>query len=570
MSEVRDWLYQKLWKAIIDNDLPVPSKPTMDVMLSVGEQLCIAAEPEVVESCRSLQPRVEYPPDHPIVVALREATYIKVVQLLYDITCRLPRTDGPFYMPLIRVTSAPSFIYDCTRPFRELTRHNVLQGVLKRFNMNMALITEEFQHKKEFRTIDVVTPQKYPKADFERYLAGTPLMPLAQLLVPYQPFSEINRCAHHWCLGKTRRGKTTFLRHLIKYDLEEAAKGNCSVVVIDSKTLIEEMRTLQQFEPDGRLNGKLILIDSDYPFPLNPFHLPKEQAKTALLYMLGNLSDATERQAGALGFYINAVLSSRNKSLQQLLDYMRLPTTSKTGEHLPKEIANFDKQTEDWFRNTRKTLHTGTSGGIEQRLAEFLDKHADSPIMKMLTADSWGLDLYNELHKGGKVLLVDTDWLRNGPEGANLMGRLFIALIEQLATRRMKNPDRPVWVYIDEASDYLNNDQNFKQILIKAAAAKVGMTVAYQYRGLVDEDIEKALKNAEIQSECVVRGQVELSIEERPMTLPVSLLEFIHEPQMGREEYKHLRESLASRYPYKASLTVEPKSGNDEELTQKY
>lgn len=523
----------------MDKDYPLPSEPVMDIILAVGNTL-------YDEGRLSFGLAYDFTPDPSITDQKLRDT---VVTAMGAVLKRLPHGDAPFSVPVIQTSHAPSFIWDLIEPLRSVP---AFKSTVDRFNVNMAVITEEQNAQTiKSKAVPRVTPQLYKGDNVGRYLDGTPLRPLLDILVPYQPFSELNRCAHHWCLGKTRRGKTTFLRHLIKYDLDEVAKERCSLVVIDSKTLIREMRTLKRFAAGEELDGRLILIDSDQAFPLNPFHLPKEQARAVLLYMLASMSDASQLQSGALGFYIDAALASDDKSFDTIIKYMRLPHNQ-----LPDEIGDFDKQTAEWFKTTRKTLHSATSGGIEQRLANFLREHRRSPLMKMLTADSWGLDLYTELHQGGKVLLVDTDWQKNGPDGANLLGRLIIALLENLATRRMKNPDKPVWVYIDEASDYLTNDPHFKQILIKAAAAKVGTTVAYQYKGLVDKSIEDALENAEIHSNCVERGKVELTIEERPMTLPVKQLEFIdNEPQMGQDDYKKLREWLAFAYPYKTAPT---------------
>ena len=453
-------------------------------------------------------------------------------------------SDGPFTTTLGALPGVDRLIYHMTnKTFGQFDQ----LAFMTNFNENVRRETA-----KHGRSGSPVYPQDHPEPHniAELYLKNTPLLPLFALPHRFNPFTELNRCAHHWCLGKTRRGKTTFLRHLISADLVAVAREECSLVVVDSKTLVSEMRTLKQFGIGEPLDGRLILIDSDQTFPLNPFHMPdKNHARAVLLYMLGSLQEASDLQSGALGYYIDAALQSDEPSLQTILDYMRLPK----GKVPPR----LDKPTTDWFLHTRPTLHASTSSSIQQRLANFLRDHRGSPLMKMLTAERWGLDLW-ELHQGGKVLLVDTDWLKNGPEGANLLGRLIIALVENLAMRRMKKPAVPVWVYVDEASDYLANDTHFVQILTKAAAAKVGMTVAYQYKGMqgIGSDIEAALENAEIHSVCEQRGRVELTIEERPLSLPVSKLEFNEQPQMDRDAYKKLRELLAFTYPHK--VTVKP------------
>lgn len=455
----------------------------------------------------------------------------------------LPRSgNSPFSVPAKDVVAVGKTIVEMMKPFSD--------EALKMWNI-CAPIREKYG---EGKGITGVWPMEYKGDDALALYLTEPFRKLFDLPLAIQPFSEINRCAHHWCLGKPRRGKTTLLRHLIKHDLTEVAKGNCSLVVIDSKPkgLVYEMRTLKQFGPEGDLDGKLIVIDSDKPFPLNPFKMEnKNLARSIITYMIA--TDTSSLQIGALNHFVDAVLASEDKSLETLLKYIRMEERDRPDA---KDFGNFDDDLQKWWVETRPGLYARTASGVEERLANFMRVHKGAPVLRNLRADSWGLDLYKELHDGGKVLLVDTDHLRNDAVGTALMGRLFIALLENVASRRQRAP-KPIWVVIDEASDYLyQSDPAFIQILIKAAGAKVGMTVAYQTKGLIDPKIEKALEVAEIHSVCEQRGRVELSIEERPLSLPVSQLEFEREDQMERKHYDAMRAKLAADYPYQ---TPKPK-----------
>lgn len=549
-------LRDELWNEIVEQSLPVPSKTAMDIILSVGDELFASAERDT----RLIVAGSNYGGD--VIRDMHKRVQKEILILLLAFVKRIPREDGPFEVAIASTAHAPSLIWDMMEPVRRLGMYNALSDVLRRFNANMGIITEEVHEAGRLKKRELITPQDYD-GDQTRYLDGTPMRRLLDVLVPYQPFSEINRCAHHWCLGKTRRGKTTFLRHLIKYDLDAVSRGECSLVVIDSKDkgLVHEMRTLKQLEPGGALDKRVIIIDSDTPFPLNPFAMKdKGLARQVISYMVA--TDTSPLQAGALSFFVDAVLQTRNGNLNTLIEYIRMKE-----KEAPKNIGSFDKELREWWTDTRPKLYSATLSSIEQRLANFMRENRGSPIFKKLHADSWGLDLYSELHEGGKMLLVDTDLFKNGAVGAALMGRMFIALIENMASRRQKAA-KPIWVVIDEASDYLTKtDPSFVQILIKAAGAKVGMTVAYQFRGLIDFAIEKALENAEIQSVCEQRGTVELTIEERPSTLSVSRLEFTEEPQMLPEKYIELRRRLAADYPYKQAS--EPPPTADEPLEQK-
>jgi hypothetical protein len=349
-------------------------------------------------------------------------------------------------------------------------------------------------------------------------------------------------------------GKSTYLRHIIRSDLESAAKGDCSVVIIDSKSMVDHMRKLAIFGPGQPLDGRLILIDSDVRFPLNPFYIGaeartkaekdagKQLAKALITYMLGSLNPAPGQER-ALPFLVEATIHSRNKSLQQLLQYVQMDR-----DIAPDEIGSFPPDVQDWFRSTRKGLNPATLSGLDERLTSFINLKSHTPIYKNLSAGRWGdqegkLDLFDELHGGGKVLLVDTDNQKNDDEGTNLMGRMFIAMLNDAMMRRMKLANKkPIYVYLDEAADYLSFDKSFIKILTRAGEARVGMTVAYQFKGQpgVDGEMEKALNNASIHSECIAPGAVDVTINQRTkLTLPVKRFEFKEQDRMKEEDYKN-------------------------------
>ncbi len=504
-----------------------------------------------------------YEHDHPFIyTTASEIAHAYLEATIAYLNWLLPfMGDSPFTKSVRELPDMAHAIFEITKPFNTdlLTRRNF--GLYPHFLDNVR------RESTKLGKTTLVFPQDHPDQHdlARRYLAGTPLYQLFDIDVPLAMFSELNRCAHHWCLGKTRRGKTTFLRHIIKYDLDDVAKEQCSLVVLDSKDkgLVHEMRTLKAFAPGQSCDGRLIVIDSDQPFPLNPFTIKdKGLARSIITYMVA--TEGSPTQIGALNHFVDAVLQSRDKSLATLIKYIRMGD-----KEAPAELKSFDADLQDWWRTTRLGLFKPTVSSVEQRLTNFMREHRGSPILQNLNADSWGLDLYGELHNGGKVLLVDADISKNGPVGTALMGRLFIALIESLAARRQK-ATKPIWVVVDEASDYLSkNDPSFVQILVKAAGAKVGMTVAHQYRGQLDLKIEEALENAEIQSVCPQRGRVELTVEERPLTLNVDPFEFEREPQMDRIEYAQMRAELANAYPYKKPLTVSEQIA-PRSLTQKF
>lgn len=103
------------------------------------------------------------------------------------------------------------------------------------------------------------------------------------------------------------------------------------------------------------------------------------------------------------------------------------------------------------------------------------------------------LNLFSELNSG-KIILINTakDLLKK--DGTEIFGRFFIAMIAQAAQERsvIDGDDRmPTYVYIDEAADYF--DQNIGIILSQARKYKVGMILAHQFLGQMDNKLQEAV-----------------------------------------------------------------------------
>lgn len=568
-------LLSRLRQLIFDNDYAIPSEQAFNIILDVGKALWTVSyrPPEEVKRPRPEEvkrPLLE-PEQGPELEALRaewsagaHGLFEAIVASLGAYLSKLPRfRSAPFTAAFSEHYGSAELVNQMIFPF--------LADELKPLGLSAALLNRYYSNVGAYSDragVETVWPQRYEgpgNLAGDTYLKGTPLHPLFDIEVPYAPFTDEMRFTHHWCMGDNGSGKTTFLRHLIRHDMERAAKGECSLVAIDSKKLIREMRTLKQFAPGGPLDGRLILMDADSIFPLNPFRIRKPDGRpdtkrgTAILtYMLAGLSDASRLQVGVLRHYIRAAYAQDNPTLYTVLDLMLLP---KDGQ--PPNADRMDGETVKWFKHTRKGVASLTSGGAEQRLIDFLDEFRDSPLVAMLCADSFALDM-DELDRGGKVLLVDTNRNAYGKDGATLLGRLIVALIDQLATRRTDHPGPPLFCLMDEAQDYIAQDPIFADILEKARSSKIGMTIAHHHTkqaGGFLPGVVAALEQTGIHSRCRVPGTAHIRTRSGEFDLPVKELEFDREPQMDRPQYEALRERLAEKYPYKASPPPKEPSG---------
>jgi len=479
---------------------------------------------------------------------------------------KLPTFDRTqFTLPIAELVDLPTAIYDLITPFRDprLFETNHCRYIWEQFERNAV---------KMGGGNAPVYPQElqsdWPKYKIANlYLKDTPFNQLFQMQIPFG-FEDETRCTHHWCLGHNGTGKTTYLRHFIKADLDRVERGECSLIIIDSKKLIREMRMLKQFATT--LRDHIIIVDPAHPVALNPFHLPKEQSVDVLTYMLGNLTEASDLQKGALSYLIRAARTYDKPNLYVLRDFFSL--NKKRGHvELPDGFERFDNNTQFWFRNTFPGLHNATKEGVQQRLMNILDH----PMLEqMLNADRCALDLFEVLHEGGKVLLVDTDRATLTPERTEVLGRLFIALIDQLSSRRTHLDERklkPIFVYLDEAHDYIKSDERFADILEKARAQRIAVTVAHHHEGQIDPRIEASLKNAGLKSRCDDIKSVSVKTRRRNYSIPVTRLDFDKLPQMTQQQYGDMRQRIVDIYGIRAISSPTPLPDDiSEPITKNY
>jgi hypothetical protein len=472
----------------------------------------------------------------------------------------LPTGTGQFMVPLSHLPIANTIVKEMVDPWwdDEVVQRNIGSDLRDRLRYGA-----ETQGTKEHP----IWPKDYKGKDPHKVYLTKENWPAFDQLVPFS-FSDRDRFTHHWCLGHNGTGKTTYLRHFIAHDLERVANGECSLIVMDSKKLIRELRQVLYFAPHMPLHDKLTLIDAEEPFPLNPFCLPKAQARSVISYMLANLSAASELQTGALAFLIDAAMAATKPTLRTIRNFFTLKISKGELAELPENFGRMDEDTQFWFTNTFAKLHASTREGIQQRLTNFLKQN--ELLDKMISADSFGLNM-TLLGRGGRVLLVDTNLAKFGEEGANVFGRLIIALINQLSSQRSLEDEKklkPLFVYIDEAQDYIKQDAMFANILEKARAMNIGMTVAHHHRGQIDPRIEASLENAGIKSQCTDLGSVTAKTRRDTIDLTVNKFDFDGDWRMQDDLYYALRQRLRFKYPHKAAAPSPPPDTDD--LMQKF
>jgi hypothetical protein len=338
------------------------------------------------------------------------------------------------------------------------------------------------------------------------YLGGTPI---ADLFAGTLDFTIPNRTRfeHHHIVAGSGHGKTQTLQYLISEDLEAVARGERSVIVLDSQgDLIRNISNLKLFAPGEPLHERVVIIDPtdvEYPVSLNLFdvglerldqysQLDRERLTNSILelydFVLDSLLSAemTQKQNVIFRYVTRLMLHIPDATIHTLRELMEPNSEVKFAVHIDKLSGTARNFFETEFPSrefvqTRRQVLRRLWGILENQSFERMFSHPRSK-----------LDLFAEMN-AGKVILINTakDLLKE--QGTEIFGRFFIALIAQAAQERATLPGNermPTFVYIDEAADYF--DRNIGLILSQARKFNVGMVLAHQYLGQLEPKLQEA------------------------------------------------------------------------------
>jgi hypothetical protein len=352
--------------------------------------------------------------------------------------------------------------------------------------------------------------------EFRRYMAENMKPPLSSPRpeVAWNFFDKGDeRFEHTWIVATTGKGKTTFLSALINEDLEKVKRREASVLVIDSENehLGNYLPRLARFGPGGDLYGRLIYLAPDllHPLALNIFDFTGYESLDAnrrletlntvrdmLMFFIGALiGDLSGNMKTVIGYALPALVLIPDVTVFTFKDLLNKGGLAALTEKYPA-LKTLDQ-------DTTKFLSTGMfEGGYGQSLNAVrsrLDAITRDTFTKATFAQPQNrLNLF-ELLKEPYVIVVNTDSKRLGDETCALFGRFFLASLLRLVNRRVAG-GLPVYVYADEAHQYIAQEEAVTDLIRKARRQKVSLTLANHKHGdITSNTVKQALQGAAIQ-----------------------------------------------------------------------
>ena len=257
------------------------------------------------------------------------------------------------------------------------------------------------------------------EAIIKTYLDGTPLLDLPDYQVDIT-LPQPTRFEHMHIVAGSGHGKTQTLQHLILHDLDTVARGEASIVVIDSQSdLINNIAGLDVFAPGGALDGRLVLIDPtdiEWPVALNLFDagldrldqyspLDRERLTNSILelydFVLGSLLDAgmTQKQTVIFRYITRLLLHIPGATIHTLRELLEEGGYDRYQEHISKLQGSAKAFFENEF-NGRE--FSSTKRQVLRRLYGILENQT---FERMFSHPKSKLDLFSEMNAGKGILV---------------------------------------------------------------------------------------------------------------------------------------------------------------------
>ena len=312
-----------------------------------------------------------------------------------------------------------------------------------------------------------------------------------------------------WVVGRQGSGKTQLFKYLLSRDLDLVAAGKASIIVldptgveaptvdgggkiVDGGTLIDSLIHLKRFARGGDLYGKLVYInpaDAQYALPINLLSLrPNLSDRAAVtsaiasyLSIMGGLmgQPLTNFQDPVFRYAIQVALAFPNPTLETLRNILEVPTVPR-GATPPtpfyqSALDRVDPVVARYMCTTYEgQTARGSRGELVNRLASLT---ADPTFRDIFMASQTTIDFSAEINEP-KVIVINASRadLQTTKE---LYGRYFLALIKRAGESRPAN-SIPCFIYIDECDEFVANDRNTADIILKLRRKRMALMLGNQ------------------------------------------------------------------------------------------
>jgi hypothetical protein len=304
-----------------------------------------------------------------------------------------------------------------------------------------------------------------------------------------------DRMRHVYIIGKTGTGKSELLKDMVLQDIR-AGKGLCFMdphgdAVQDIMKLIppERAEDVIYFNPS----------DTSRPMALNLLEAHTEDQKhfaaTAVINMMYKLFDPYK--TGIVGPRFehavrNAMLTAMSVPGTTFVEIMRILTDARfVQEILPHVTDPIIRRY--WTDQIAQTSDFHKSEVLDYITSKF-GRFVTNKVIRNIIGQSESSFDFRKIMDEGKILLINLAKGELGEENSNFLGLILVPRILMAAMSRADTPigeRRDFFLYVDEFQNFATPD--FAVILSEARKYRLGLCVANQFVGQVEEEVKNAI-----------------------------------------------------------------------------
>jgi len=307
--------------------------------------------------------------------------------------------------------------------------------------------------------------------------------------------SNEDRMRHIYIIGKTGTGKSELLIDLIMQDIR-AGKGLC---FMDPHG--DAVEDLLQMIPPERVEDVIYFnpADTERPMGLNLLEAKTEDQKhfaaTAVINMMYKLFDPYK--TGIVGPRFehavrNAMLTVMSEEGNTFVEVMRALTDARyVQELLPKVSDPIVRRY--WTDQIAQTSDFHKSEVLDYIVSKF-GRFVTNKMIRNIIGQSKSSFSFRDVMDQGKILFVNLSKGNLGEENSSFLGLILVPRILMAAMSRADVPReqrRDFYLYVDEFQNFATPD--FAVILSEARKYRLGLCVANQFIGQVEEEVKNAI-----------------------------------------------------------------------------
>ncbi len=302
---------------------------------------------------------------------------------------------------------------------------------------------------------------------------------------------NVDRRKHVYLMGKTGAGKSTLIANMAIDDIRK----DRGIGIIDPHGDLTEI--ILDYIPKRRMQDVIYLepFDTERVFSLNVLEVHNNQQKD--LIASGIVSIFNKIYKDSWGPRLEYILRNVILTLLEIPDATLVDVLSLLSDEgyrkrvLPgvqdQVIRNFWERE---FAQMPDKLKAEAVSPIQNKVGQFVS----SKMIRNIIGNPKSSINLQEIMDEGKILLLNLSQGKLGEDNASLLGAMIITQIQLAAMNRsfMKEEDRKdFFLYVDEFQNFATS--SFTKILSEARKYRLSLTLANQYMGQLEEEVQDAV-----------------------------------------------------------------------------